>query len=208
MIYKSKDDSFFYKGIEYYVGQVFIANNHSDYGGFVGVIKEIRTEKDTLRGLPMPEIFCDFIPPIFDSDKERGADIYGPNHQGAVFDGIIMSPEMLSFPDEKDKTQSGVHVYILREERCEDGKETIDTQAYFYFLEAVNNLHTKVYLDRARGCTLKWLHKEDFTEYISEWSYQAFLSNDYKNNHLVLSITDVCVPITPAAKTILSSKLK
>ncbi len=208
MIYKSKDDLFFYKGIEYHVGQVVIANNHSDYGGFVGVIKEIRTEKDTLRGIPMPEIYCDFIPPIFDSDKERGADIYGPDHQGPVFDGIIMSPEMLSFPNEKDEEQNKVHVYLLREERYEDGKETINTHAYFYFLEAVKNLHTRVYLDRATGCTLKWLNKKDFVEHITEWSYQAFLSKDYKNNHLILSITDVCAPITPATKTILSTKLK
>ena len=202
MILRENGERFESDGKIFTVGGTVIANDKSDYDGFVGTVREIRSNSDKETDNDTPDIYCDFYMPVAEDDikeaEKRFSKLYGYNCTVDKIDreGIIMSPEML---DAEPVNKRYIKMYCVKEEWANDDSFGTSYDLFFSFDAAKADFRKKLAIAGKIDdiiCSIK--SKPDFVCEQAETTFECYTEDFYDESHYCISVDRVDVLVTDA----------
>lgn len=187
---------FEYKGIVYTIGGKVYANDESIYSGLYGRIAEIRTDADQIEDRDGPEILCEFIPPILPDEIQRLEKTFSEQYgkdlsiEDILINWISMSSEMLNIIDESKGRQT-LDIFLIREDWAVDGESGSSTAVTADSHFAAFTFRNMVFQERLDGCIARWNDRQDFEETVTSDTYDAWLHDEYYENHYKVTVDRV-----------------
>lgn len=208
MIFKNVNDTVEYRGKSYYVGADIVGTSESVYDGLFGNIVEIRTDADKETDNQAPDIYCEFVAPIFPEDIKRFENkvslLYGKEKtlEDIALDRVVMAPEMIKSLVKDVETRT-VTVFTLEEDWATDNNYGHSTQLYFNYDLARKNLCEKILEEKQDGCIKQWNEINLVEDYGDDY-YEVYEEGYYSEQHYFVSITrhDVLMDISGMVKYI------
>lgn len=181
------------KGITYTIGDKIIATGESAYEGLFGTIAEIRDGDDLETGIDGPDIYCEFIPPVFPEEvkalEERFSKLYGKvkKLEDITLDMVIMAPEMLCVMEPVSSTQDLI-IFIVREEWAFDGDYGASTYLATSPIQAKRIFTELIFQEQLDGCIRDWTGRQDMELCCKDQQYECWLHDEYYENHYKVCI--------------------
>ena len=191
MILNNKGDIFTIGNKSYVVGDEIAAAKTSPYYGLIGVITEIRTEKDRETDNETMDIYCTFDCPAINRDREHLTERFSALHGYPItldeinLEKIIMAPDMIiPFTAQDGDTV----IYILTEEWCSNDGFGSDVFAFTNPEKARAKMRQLVRYEKSEGYVSEWMDNYDFIEESTEDGYSCWRDNDHDGCHYHLQI--------------------
>lgn len=194
MIINRAGAEFEYEGVVYKIGDPIVGTSESEYEGLYGSIMELRDGEDQETENETPDFYCTFEPPVLPCEvkklEERFSDLYRqPKTLDDIgLDFVIMAPSMIKPLDDLRKCRHRPMIYILMEDWAINGEHGNDSEVYTDFDDAKRTLIQKLAEEQKSGCIPNWVDKDEFVEYSTPDSYEAYLDGVYMENHYAISI--------------------
>lgn len=196
MIIKKQGETFEYEGKKYIVGEDIYATE-SSYSGLIGIIKEIRTDKDMETDNSEPEIYCDFYEPILQADKRRLQEKFGTELY--ALDGIIMAPSMITPIREGccNGEEKYGKIFLLQEDWNFDGDGLqSNSTAFTNKQSAMMFLRYKLYQESEDGSIASYEDKDEvMVDEGQDW-YEIYLEGYYNDDHYNIQIIELPLPMS------------
>ena len=207
MILNRINDSFPYGDITYTIGAKVFANEESEYHGLYGVITEIRYGEDQETDNDSPDIYCSFIPPVLPAERKnletRFSNLYQcEKHIDELdLDNTIMAPDMLHLIDAPVSSEK-LDIYLIYENWASDGDYGSSTEVTACPYMAGFLFRNTVFQELLDGCISKWKDRNDFEVRAEPNCYEAWLHDEYYENHYKVSIECKHLPVTGSWKAL------
>ena len=201
MILNRINDSFPYGNITYTIGAKVFANEESEYYGLYGVITEIRYGEDQETDNDSPDIYCSFVPPILPAERKnletRLSNLYQcEKHIDELdLDNTIMAPDMLHLIDAPVSSEE-LDIYLIYENWALEGDYGSSTEVTVCPYMAGFLFRNMIFQELLDGCISKWKDQNDFEVRAEPNCYEAWLHDEYYENHYKVSIECKHLPVT------------
>lgn len=197
MIKNIKGETFEYEGRTFTVGDMVYANDQSVYEGLFGHIKEIRTGTDKDTENEAADIYCEFMPPIFqaiiDDIEKRFSKLYGcpKKLEDLAFDEVIMAPGMLLLDSEIASAQESGSVFCVTEDWAYHGDGELKNTVFRSLPDAQIFMHRCVIREiMENNPPFNQRGKKGIEENSSEMFFETYEDGDYNENHYTIQIEE------------------
>lgn len=199
---------FYYDGTVYTIGGKVYANDCSEYEGLYGVITEIRDGDDRETENDVPDIYCEFMPPVLPDEiraiEERFSQLYAEPREidDLTLDMAIMAPDMLHVlePLGPEKT---LPIYVVREDWSFNGQygedihfATSPEMAKYIFTELIQE-------ELMTGYLKEWSERGDMEQECSGKSIEYWIHDEYLENHYKVYIEQQNIPVSSSMLSVI-----
>ena len=211
MILNRINDSFPYGDITYTIGAKVFANEESEYHGLYGVITEIRYGEDQETDNDSPDIYCSFIPPVLPAERKnletRLSILYHcEKHIDELdLDNTIMAPDMLHLIDAPVSSEK-LDIYLIYENWALEGDYGSSTEVTVCPYMAGFLYRNMIFQELLDGCITKWKDRNDFEVRAEPNCYEAWLHDEYYENHYKVSLECKELPVTESSLAALAKR--
>ncbi len=193
MLINKPNEEFFYDGQRYYIGQLIVGTDTSEYEGLFGTITEVRDGDDKDTDNKTPDIYCSFEAPAMPYDIKKlesvFSDLYGESKtiDDITLDEVIMAPEMIESVNTSTMPQT---VYVVIEKWAHRDDCGACYQVTSNLREAKRQMRLMFNTEMKGGLIDDWLEDEDFIVESSDTCYEIY-HNGYANaEHYMIYIEE------------------